>query len=62
MIATFGPNGPERCSGLPTARYGPDELLREAGDGFALADTAVEIHLTPAGGAQEFVYVSMRRD
>ena len=61
VVATFGPNGPERCSGLATVRYRPEELLREAGEGFALVDTAVENHLTPGGVAQEFVYVALRR-
>jgi hypothetical protein len=61
VIATFGPNGPQRCSGLPTVRYGPEDLQREAGEGFALTHTAVETHVTPGGGLQEFVYVSLRR-
>jgi SAM-dependent methyltransferase len=62
VIATFGPNGPQRCSGLPTARYGPEELLREAGSGFVLADSVVDMHLTPGGNSQEFVYVLLSRD
>jgi SAM-dependent methyltransferase len=61
VIATFGPNGPERCSGLPTVRYGPEELLDEAGEDFAIASTAVEAHTTPGGGSQEFVYVALKR-
>lgn len=28
VIATFAPDGPERCAGLPVCRYGPDELAR----------------------------------
>jgi len=27
VLATFGPGGPTECSGLPVARYGPDELM-----------------------------------
>lgn len=26
IIATFGPNGPETCSGLPVARYGESDI------------------------------------
>jgi SAM-dependent methyltransferase len=27
VLSTFAPDGPERCSGLPVARYSPDELV-----------------------------------
>jgi len=56
VIATFGPNGPLKCSGLDTARYSPDSLGRMFGDAFALTASEVEIHTTPSGARQEFVY------
>src|SRR4026209_1470630 len=31
IIATFGPQGPERCSGLPVVRYGADALATQLG-------------------------------
>jgi SAM-dependent methyltransferase len=34
IIATFAPDGPEKCSGLPWVRYSPDSLLRELGEDF----------------------------
>jgi SAM-dependent methyltransferase len=34
ILATFGPNGPTQCSGLPVARYGSDELLTVLGEDF----------------------------
>jgi len=35
IIATFAPDGPERCSGLPVARYDAESLRRVVGDAFA---------------------------
>jgi 2-polyprenyl-3-methyl-5-hydroxy-6-metoxy-1,4-benzoquinol methylase len=56
IIATFGPDGPERCSGLPIVRYSPAQLAAELGAGFEAVETAWEVHHTPAGAAQQFVY------
>ena len=30
-IATFGPDGPERCSGLPVMRHSAESIARELG-------------------------------
>ena len=49
VVATFGPDGPERCSGLPVARYSPQTLAREFGEGFILVDAVRYEHLTPRG-------------
>lgn len=56
IIATFALDGPTTCSGLPVVRYDPPTLLRELGEGFSLADTRREAHVTPAGKTQQFVY------
>jgi SAM-dependent methyltransferase len=56
IIATFGPEGPDRCSGLPTVRYSPEQLQAELGAGVVLAGTEWEQHRTPAGGRQQFIY------
>lgn len=32
VVATFGPDGPERCAGLPVRRYDRDALARELAD------------------------------
>ena len=56
IIATFGPEGPLRCSGLPTARYDADALHAVFGADFALVDRREERHRTPAGTEQQFVY------
>jgi SAM-dependent methyltransferase len=61
IVATFGSQGPERCSGLGVRRYDERELLEEMGVGFALVRSFVVDHPMPAGGQQQFVYVMMTR-
>lgn len=62
IMATFGPDGPERCSGLPVRRYSPEELQSELGPNYVLLDVEWEMHATPGGGEQQFVYCRFRRD
>lgn len=61
VLATFGPSGPKRCSGLRVVRYSPDELARELGPNFALSGSRIEQHSTPSGKTQEFVYAHLQR-
>jgi SAM-dependent methyltransferase len=56
IVAAFGLNGPEQCSGLPVVRYGPGQLHAQFGGEFELLDHMTEEHRTPAGGIQHFVY------
>jgi SAM-dependent methyltransferase len=60
VIATFGPEGPQACSGLPVRRYSPDQLAEVLGEGFELEETREELHRTPAGKEQSFVYCRFR--
>jgi ubiquinone/menaquinone biosynthesis C-methylase UbiE len=56
IMATFGPQGPRKCSGLPVVRYSPETLHKEFGNSFDLVETFVEIHSTPSKVQQEFIY------
>ncbi|MGT2440953.1 class I SAM-dependent methyltransferase [Bradyrhizobium betae] len=56
IIATFAPDGPERCSGLPIVRYDPASLARVIGPEFELIDSRRHDHLTPGGGTQRFQF------
>lgn len=60
IIATFAPDGPERCSGLPVARYGADDLGALLDGGFEVVDVRREQHTTPAGMTQPFTWVAAR--
>ena len=60
LVATFGPEGPTKCSGLDVVRYGADELHAELGADFQKVDSATEVHTTPSGIEQQFVYCHCR--
>ena len=61
IIATFAPDGPEKCSGLPVMRHSPQSIAAELGAGFELVETADEHHVTPAGKVQHFNYARLKR-
>jgi SAM-dependent methyltransferase len=61
IIATFAPDGPEKCSGLPVVRYDAVSLGRALGEGFVLLDTREHVHLTPWGSTQRFQFSAFRR-
>lgn len=61
VMATFGPTGPERCSGLPVARYDAASLADEFAPAFGLVATAAHEHITPWGSRQPFTYAVLRR-
>jgi SAM-dependent methyltransferase len=56
VVATFGPAGPESCSGLQVMRYSADELHGQFGRSFQKLSSFAELHQTPSGAEQEFVY------
>jgi SAM-dependent methyltransferase len=60
IVATFGPDGPLRCSGLPVVRYSPDRLHDEFGAAFTLVEHTSENHQTPFGTLQQFIYCYCR--
>lgn len=60
ILATFASDGPEQCSGLPTMRYSPEDLIREVGENFTPVETQREIHTTPEGKDQSFIYCRFR--
>jgi len=60
VVATFGPHGPEKCSGLEVMRFTPEALHAEFGSEFTRLSSATEIHTTPWGTEQEFVYCYCR--
>jgi len=61
IIATFAPEGPEKCSGLPVVRYSPQTLASELGDQFVLVDSRRHRHTTPWGATQAFQYSRFRK-
>jgi hypothetical protein len=56
IVATFGPEGPQKCSGLNVVRYDAESLHGEFGSRFRLIEHATELHQTPFGTTQQFLY------
>lgn len=61
IVATFAPDGPERCSGLEVMRYSPESLHSEFGEDFEVVDSTRETHHTPFGTEQKFIYCYCRK-
>ncbi len=56
IIATFGIDGPEKCSDLPVKQHDTITIKEELGDEFTLLNTFDEYHLTPKNIQQKFSY------
>jgi SAM-dependent methyltransferase len=61
IVATFGPEGPARCSGLEVVRYDAGTLQGQLGEPFRLMESDTEMHRTPLGVSQQFLYCHFRR-
>jgi 2-polyprenyl-3-methyl-5-hydroxy-6-metoxy-1,4-benzoquinol methylase len=60
IVSTFGPQGPAKCSGLDVVRYDADSLHGEFGRRFKLVESSKELHKTPFGTTQQFLYCYCR--
>lgn len=61
IIATFAPDGPEKCSGLPVQRHDSASLSGELGPEFELVEARSEMHQTPWHSTQAFQFSRFRR-
>jgi SAM-dependent methyltransferase len=61
LLATFAPDGPEKCSGLPVCRYDPADLAERFGRDFEPVAASREAHQTPFDTTQAFTYLLLRR-
>ncbi|UWU77402.1 methyltransferase domain-containing protein [Bradyrhizobium huanghuaihaiense] len=61
IIATFAPDGPEKCSGLPVQRHDSASLAAELGPEFELVEARSETHHTPWNSTQAFQFSRFRR-
>lgn len=60
VMATFGPEGPQMCSGLEVVRYDTKLLCEHLGPHFELISHSLEKHCTPGGKTQQFLYAHFR--
>lgn len=56
IIASFAPEGPDKCSGLFIQKYSAEKLMKELGKDFELLEERREDHATPGGTTQIFNY------
>ena len=62
ILATFAEDGPTSCSGLPVARYSPNQLIAEIGPDFSEIGSGRFEHVTPPETTQPFTWVALRAD
>lgn len=60
IVSTFGLEGPMKCSGLDVMRYDVNSLHDQFGVRFHLVESSQEIHQTPFGTTQQFLYCYCR--
>jgi Methyltransferase domain len=61
VFGCFAPDGPQRCSGLPVARYDVPALAGHLGHAWTLCAGDREEHITPAGVMQPFTWAAFRK-
>lgn len=63
VVATFAPDGPERCSGLVVDRYDAEGLVAALTERIParLLMARRQTHTTPWGATQAFTWVALRR-
>jgi hypothetical protein len=62
IVSTFGPEGPTKCSGLEVGRYDSESLHDQFGVRFRLVESSKELHRTPFGTTQQFLYCYCKVD
>lgn len=60
IVSTFGPEGPTKCSGLDVIRYDAESLHHQFGVRFRLVESSQELHRTPFGTTQQFLFCYCR--
>jgi SAM-dependent methyltransferase len=61
IIGTFALDGPEKCSGLPVARYDARLLAERLGPNYRLIQSLIHDHHTPWGSMQRFHFGLFRK-
>jgi len=62
IMATFAPDGPQWCSGVPVTRYDADQLRDVLGDEFTVVEQRREVHTAPGGALQPFTWIAASRN
>ncbi len=60
IISVFSPDAPPKCSGLQVQRYDHEQLSAKLGNEFELLRHQTEMHTTPGGVEQIYIYCLFR--
>ncbi len=61
IMGAFAPEAPPKCSGLPVERYDEARLCRALGETLELERSHKELHTTPGGVAQMYLYCQFKK-
>jgi len=61
IIGCFAPEAPPKCSGLPVQRYSREDMEAALGVEFELERHHKEMHITPGGVEQMYLYCQFRK-
>lgn len=61
VIATFSPEGPESCSGLPVQRWSAEQLSSLFAEFCSVVSQTKYEHVTPWGSTQSFMRLHLQR-
>ena len=61
VVGAFAPEAPPRCSGLPVQRYSAETLSQFFAGEFELQQQRDQLHVTPSGVEQPYVYCLFKR-
>lgn len=61
ILGTFSVTGPETCSGLPITQYDKEKLIKVFNKSFKFVEHFKDIHVTPSGNPQNFIWAVLKR-
>jgi len=61
ILGTFSTNGPDMCSGLHVRQYSEMELTKIFSKDFIKVECFTELHKTPSGASQNFLFCVFRK-
>ena len=61
ILSTFSKIGPDKCSGLPVHKYSDTELKQLFQKYFSNTKCFEDVHITPWGSPQSFVYCGFKK-
>lgn len=61
ILGTFSDKGPTKCSGLEITQYNQEKLVAELRKNFTKIHCVEEVHTTPFGTSQHFLFCSFKK-